>query len=311
MNAPKSISVLCLWSVILFDFVTVGYAQLNVSVTPTNVSLGIGSSTQQFTATVTGTSYTAVSWSLNPVVGAITASGLYTAPAFIGSPQTVTVTATSVASPTQSASATINLLSTGLAGYWPFDESSGSIASDASGAGNNGTLLCKGGCSLPSWTTGIRHGALNFPSYSQSLSVPDSPSLDFFSQFTISFWLNKPAGASNLYYFVKGSSIAISTASPESEMHAAVYHGGSQVARCAIAGVLAQTWQHFAITFDGSNIVFYVNGALNTTCSASAAAGMNFSGAVSIGGPNLANPTGILDEVRIYSPALFAQEAVA
>ena len=278
---------------------------VTLSVSPNLISITAGGQTQQFTAT------TAVSWSLNPAVGAITAAGLYTAPAFIGSPQTVTVTATSAADPSQSSSASVSLLSSGLAGYWPFDESSGSLAHDASGAGNNGTLLCKGGCSLPSWTAGSRQGALNFSSNNQSVSVPDSPSLDFSSQFTISFWLYKSAGASSLYYLTKGSAIAISTASPESEMHAALYNGGSQVARCAIAGVLDQTWQHFAITFDGSNIVFYVNGALNTTCSAAAAAGMPFSGAVSMGGLNPANPTGILDEVRIYSRALSAQEIAA
>src|ERR1017187_431097 len=172
----------------------------------------------------------------------------------------------------------------GLVGYWPFDESSGSIAHDGSGSGNNGTLLCKFNCSLPSWIAGIRHGALMFSSNNQSVSVPDSPSLDFSGKFTISFWLYKSAGASNLYYFVKGSSIAISTASPESEMHAALYNGGSQVARCAIKGVLDETWQHFAITFDGSNIVLYVNGAPGNTCNASSAAGMSFSGALSTGG---------------------------
>src|ERR1017187_5816279 len=199
----------------------------------------------------------------------------------------------------------------GLVGYWPFDEVSGSVAHDASGFGNNGAPLCKGNCALPSWNAGARHGALNFSSNRQSVSVPDSPSLDFSSQFTISFWLYKSAGASSLYYLTKGSSIAIATASPESEMHAALYNGGSQVARCAITGVQDQTWQHFAIAFDGSNIIFYVNGALNTTCSAAAAAGMPFSGAVSMGGLNPANPTGILDEVRIYSRALSAQEIAA
>ena len=41
MNVPKSISVFCLWSLIVFDFVTVAEAQVTVSVTPTNVSLSL------------------------------------------------------------------------------------------------------------------------------------------------------------------------------------------------------------------------------------------------------------------------------
>ncbi len=67
------------------------------------------SQSQQFTATVTGSSNTAVTWSLSPAVGTISASGLYTAPGVIASAQTVTVTATSVADATKSASATVNL----------------------------------------------------------------------------------------------------------------------------------------------------------------------------------------------------------
>ena len=64
--------------------------------------------TQQFTAAVTGTSNTAVTWSLNPVTGTIN-NGLYTAPATISSPQTVTVTATSAADTTKSSSVKVNL----------------------------------------------------------------------------------------------------------------------------------------------------------------------------------------------------------
>jgi hypothetical protein len=54
-------------------------------------------------------SNTAVTWSLSPVVGSITAAGLYTAPASISSSQTLTVKATSVADPTKSATATAAL----------------------------------------------------------------------------------------------------------------------------------------------------------------------------------------------------------
>ena len=65
---------------------------------------------QQFTATVSGTSNTAVTWAVTPNVGAISGAGLYTAPESITSQQTVTVTATSTADPTRSASATITLM---------------------------------------------------------------------------------------------------------------------------------------------------------------------------------------------------------
>jgi hypothetical protein len=67
---------------------------------------------QQFTAAVIGGSgNTAVTWTLSPNLGTISTSGLYTAPAtIVTAPQTVLVTATSVADATKSASAIITLL---------------------------------------------------------------------------------------------------------------------------------------------------------------------------------------------------------
>jgi len=56
-----------------------------VAIQPTSASLSLGQ-TQQFQATVSGTSNTAVTWEVNSVVGGssatgtISASGLYTAP---------------------------------------------------------------------------------------------------------------------------------------------------------------------------------------------------------------------------------------
>lgn len=93
-----------------------------VTVTPSSVTLG-ASQTQAFTATVAGSGgsgvaaggpTTAVTWSLSPAVGTISAQGVYTAPATISTPQTVVVTATSTADPTKMASSTV-LLSAGVA----------------------------------------------------------------------------------------------------------------------------------------------------------------------------------------------------
>ena len=80
---------------------------LPVTVTPATVTL-VGSQSQQFTATLPGGG--AVTWSVSPAgTGIVTTAGLYTAPACIIAQQTVTVTATSVADPTKSASATVTL----------------------------------------------------------------------------------------------------------------------------------------------------------------------------------------------------------
>jgi len=85
-------------------------APVSISVTPTAVSLLPGQ-TQQFTSLVTGgTGNTTVGWSLSPNLGGISATGLYTAPSSVTTQQTVTVTTTSAADPTKSATATVTLL---------------------------------------------------------------------------------------------------------------------------------------------------------------------------------------------------------
>jgi len=87
---------------------------VGVSILPIQVNLQAGQ-TQQFTATVTGTSNTAVTWLAgdivggNASVGTVSTTGLYTAPASISQVETVTVTALSSYDPNASATASITL----------------------------------------------------------------------------------------------------------------------------------------------------------------------------------------------------------
>lgn len=87
-------------------------SQVAVSISPGSVTIVKGAQ-QQFTAHVTGSSNTAVNWSVSGIgcvagsCGAITASGLYTAPSSVPNPPLATITATSVADPTKSASASV------------------------------------------------------------------------------------------------------------------------------------------------------------------------------------------------------------
>jgi hypothetical protein len=82
---------------------------VSISLWPWSASLNAGQSAT-FTASITGSSNTAVTWSLSPAVGTIV-NGVYTAPATIASSQAVTVTAASVADPTKTAAATVTVQS--------------------------------------------------------------------------------------------------------------------------------------------------------------------------------------------------------
>ncbi|MBL9138434.1 MAG: DUF1800 domain-containing protein [Verrucomicrobiales bacterium] len=89
---------------------------VTVAVSPASTTVQLGAS-QAFTAVVSGTNNTAVTWSVNgtvggsATVGTISAAGFYTAPAAMPSPATVTVRAVSVASPSSSGQSTVTLTS--------------------------------------------------------------------------------------------------------------------------------------------------------------------------------------------------------
>jgi len=84
-----------------------------VSISPTAATVASGG-TQQFTATVTGLTNTAVTWSAT--AGSVSSSGLFTAPA-VSTIATVTVTATSQADPSKTASATVSVTPANIFGH--------------------------------------------------------------------------------------------------------------------------------------------------------------------------------------------------
>ena len=91
-----------------------GTGAIAVNVKPTATSVVV-KQTVPFTATVTGTANTTVSWEVsgvpggNAVVGTIDVSGNYTAPAAVPSPSTVTVKAIAQADPTKTGSGRVQV----------------------------------------------------------------------------------------------------------------------------------------------------------------------------------------------------------
>lgn len=109
-----------------------------VSISPASQTVYANQS-QQFTARVTGAIDQSVTWAVNgaaggnSAIGTITTAGLYTAPGIPPSPNSVSITATSLADPTQSAAATVTVVNPAPVLY--------SISPDAATAGDPGTTL--------------------------------------------------------------------------------------------------------------------------------------------------------------------------
>ena len=124
------LAYLCAW---LVGCATTGSkgapAAVAVAVTPASASVAVSKS-QQFTATVTGSTNTAVTWSVigGAANGTISASGLYTAPSTVPNPAQVTVTATSQADATKSGSANVTVTTASSGGTVVVSPSSATVA---------------------------------------------------------------------------------------------------------------------------------------------------------------------------------------
>jgi hypothetical protein len=83
-------------------------------------------------------------------------------------------------------------ISSGRVGWWKFDETSGSAASDSSGNGNHGTL---GG--NPQWQPagGRVGGALNFDGNGDFVIVPRTASLEPLGSMSVALWVNLPTAS--------------------------------------------------------------------------------------------------------------------
>ena len=88
---------------------------VTISISPASATVRV-KQTQQFTATVQGPADTSVTWKVNGItggngsVGTISAAGLYKAPTSVPRPAIVTVSATSNADPTKTASASVTVV---------------------------------------------------------------------------------------------------------------------------------------------------------------------------------------------------------
>ena len=193
---------------------------------------------------------------------------------------------------------TYNAIGDQIVAEWDFDEGSGSIAKDATGNGNIGTII--GG----SYTTGMYNTALSFNGNSTYVNVPKNPALTPASM-TVGAWINsnntalqqvivsKAYGTGGWYLDIEGSKLNLMAANNNNVTGQTTLNSNQ--------------WYYVAGSYDGTTLKVYVNGKLDGTKAVS----------------NSTNDTnlplyigqysgawfgsyfdGLIDEVRIYSKVL-------
>lgn len=205
-------------------------------------------------------------------------------------------------------------ITTGLVGWWRFDEGSGVSTEDRSGKGNAGDLTGH----APSWATGIRKGALSFNG-STYVQVANSSSLAVIGDITITAWVN-------LVNYTTYNGIVGKTngAIPASYDYYICQNGdgrgagkiaffrGNGAAWGEVDGTAVipiGVWSFIAVTMSGTTVTHYLNGAANGSGTLSTTVG-DGGGSLLIGSraDSATFMNGLMDDVRIYNRALTASD---
>jgi len=195
--------------------------------------------------------------------------------------------------------------SVGLVAAYAFEEGSGTTVADASGNGNTGSITAA------TWSTAGKFGkALSFNGTSARVLIPDSPTLDLTSAFTLEGWAFPTATQAvwrtlvdkdvDRYYLMTSSD---ATGGPAV---GGTFTNGTQL--YAPAALAANTWTHLAATYDRTTLRLYVNGVQVASRSSTTAVDTSANN-LNIGANSYGEYfAGRIDEVRVYNRALTVNE---
>jgi hypothetical protein len=178
-----------------------------------------------------------------------------------------------------------------------FEENAGSTTVDVSPNSNNGNLTST------SWTTSGRYG--NAVTYNGTSSrVRSSSNVSVGTSFTYEAWVLNPGNQSYETIMTLGSDrdLYLVNGVPTFWTGTNDFSFGNALP--------TGTWQHVALTFDGTTLRFYLNGALygtpQTANIAATSAPVQVGAWIGSGNANADFFSGTIDDVRVYAGALSA-----
>ncbi len=196
----------------------------------------------------------------------------------------------------------------GLIARWPFDEKAGNFTEDAVGE-HDGEAV--GG---PSWVAGRFDNAIQFDEKNgQYIEVDADPELQPADSLTVIAWVKLDSGAGRQEIFCYGDAYVILV--NNGVFKAYIHKGGAFPRAPGKTPVETDKWHFLAMTYDGEDLNFYLNGELDGT--ANLPGEINFLGLPLRFGNNPAaegSPwgiSGILDEVELWDYPMTAEEILA
>ncbi len=207
----------------------------------------------------------------------------------------------------------------GLVGYWSFDDGTGTVATDFSGRGNQGTFTDTGN-GLPVWTNGKRGKAVEFDA--NHVDMGDINAMDGLANVSVVAWLKASSpgvnesetplivgkascdsgGPFNLFLSSGVPSFLVADSS-SNEVFATDF----------ATNVDDGNWHFLVGTFDGSDAAIWVDGVQTDTEPFGFSLGSS-ANHFEVGGDcngAFRNYYGTIDDVRVYSRVLGATEIAA
>ena len=201
-------------------------------------------------------------------------------------------------------------------GVWSFDEGSGTTAYDASGYGNDGTLVngpvWRCASTDPSYTPAGAGCSLQFDSVDDHVNARNDESLNITQELTISAWINYPGTVEESWggivarrlFNVSGYSLRLRNSTRTPFLQTSWLGGNSPEYHWANP-ITLNKFEHIAITFSVSSgrVITYLNGIIdkNVSITGSIEGGTETFYIGRYGGSFF---KGLIDEVRIYEKAL-------
>ncbi|MGB9561886.1 MAG: LamG domain-containing protein, partial [bacterium] len=199
--------------------------------------------------------------------------------------------------------------------HYRFEEGSGASVYDASGNGNTGTISGSAGFSGYTPSVYPSYKSLRFDGVDDNVTIPDSPSLTFTGGITVAVWVRLDSSCTTDGTFCRivnrDGEFILRKAGDGTNGFAFLIYNGTSWANTVYSThkPVADVWYHVAATYDGSSLRLYINGTLNNSVAKTGNI-PDTTNAISLGSTTggLDRLSGYLDEVRIYTRVLSAEE---